>query len=223
MNMSKSQELHERIARERIQNRHHLSLCNEIYCHQNLHRRHAHLEQPNPSTMLKQDELQDFIQGSYRSVFDMCRVGRLRLPQKEKYLQKRTSVLTTSGYLDYHSALRIMNMRSSKGPCHGREHKLMYPLMPKHIPHLLGVSYQGCCWRNVNFVNPRLLVVYRMAMSGTHLLLGTNILALTWHQRILPTTSVANMELKGHREMPTWDYGMSKMSRGMVGPRHGTR
>ena len=102
LNMSKSHELCERIVRERLQNKHHLRLCNEIYLYQSWKRRHAHLEQPNESSMMSQEELNDFRQGSLQSTFDMCRVGKLRLPRKGDFLQKRTSVNTTSGYLDFH-------------------------------------------------------------------------------------------------------------------------
>ena len=102
LNMFKSQRLHDRIVYERIQNRNHLKLCNEMFLHQHQYRRHAHLKQPEDSTMLDQKELQEFAKGSFQSVFDMCRIGKLRLPQREKYLRKRTSVLTTSGYMDFH-------------------------------------------------------------------------------------------------------------------------
>ena len=62
----------------------------------------THLEQPDDSAMLDQKELHEFVNGSFRSVFDMCRIGKLRLPHRETYLRKRTNVLTTSGYMDYH-------------------------------------------------------------------------------------------------------------------------
>ena len=98
----KSHELCEKIVRERLHNKHHLRLCNEIYLHQSCKRRHAHLEQPSESSMMSQEELSDFREGSLQSTFDMCRVGKLRLPRKEDFLRKRTSVNTTSGYMDFH-------------------------------------------------------------------------------------------------------------------------
>ena len=98
----KSHELCEKIVRERLHNKHHLRLCNEIYLHQSCKRRHAHLEQPSESSMMSQEELNDFREGSLQSTFDMCRVGKLRLPRKEDFLRKRTSVNTTSGYMDFH-------------------------------------------------------------------------------------------------------------------------
>ena len=102
LNMSKSHELCSKIVRERLHNKHHLRLCNEVYLYQSCKRRHAHLEQPSESSMMSQEELSDFRGGSLQSTFDMCRVGKLRLPRKGDFLRKRTSVNTTSGYVDFH-------------------------------------------------------------------------------------------------------------------------
>ena len=102
LNMSKSHELCSKIVRERLHNKHHLRLCNEIYLYQSCKRRHAHLEQPSESSMMFQEELNNFREGSLQSTFDMCRVGKLRLPRKGDFLRKRTSVNTTSGYMDFH-------------------------------------------------------------------------------------------------------------------------
>ena len=66
LNMFKSQQLHDRIVYERIQNRNHLKLCNEIFLHQNQYRRHTHLEQPDDPAMLDQKELHEFVNGSFR-------------------------------------------------------------------------------------------------------------------------------------------------------------
>ena len=102
LNMSKSLELHDKIVRQRVENRHHLQLCNEIYLYQTSKRRHVHLEQPSESVMLEQPELADLKDGTLPSVFDMCKVGKLKMPQSQLYLQKRTKVNTSSGYLDHH-------------------------------------------------------------------------------------------------------------------------
>ena len=102
LNMSKSLELHDKIVRQRVENRHHLQLCNEIYLYQTSKRRHVHLEQPSESVMLEQPELADLKEGTLPSVFDMCKVGKLKMPQSQLYLQKRTKVNTSSGYLDHH-------------------------------------------------------------------------------------------------------------------------
>jgi hypothetical protein len=39
LNMSKSLELHDKIVRQRVENRHHLQLCNEIYLYHHLQRK----------------------------------------------------------------------------------------------------------------------------------------------------------------------------------------
>ena len=116
-----SHELYDKIVRQRIMNKHHLRLCNEIFLHQTIHRRHAHLEQPSESIMLDQPELSDFREGTLHSAFDMCRVGKLKMPSENAYLRKRTSVHTSCGYLGFHLNEKSfvqgnMNTTLPKGP-----------------------------------------------------------------------------------------------------------
>ena len=102
LNMSRSLQDHDRVVQRRRDNRGHLTLCNEIYRHQVSLKRHVHLEQPSESCMTSQPELQELVSGTFRSCFDMCRLGKLRLPHQQKYLRKGTKVHTSSGYVHYH-------------------------------------------------------------------------------------------------------------------------
>jgi hypothetical protein len=96
LNRSKSTETAHKIDEGRKQEKTHLRLCCDLFWHQVIHRRHFHLEQPQGSEALVQKELDDVVQGTYRTVFDMCEVGGLRIPQGNNFLRKRTIVLTTS-------------------------------------------------------------------------------------------------------------------------------
>ena len=102
LNMSQSLSMYDRIQEQRKHNKHHLQLCNDIYNHQVSHRRHVHLEQPSDSCMFGQPELKELMSGTYEAKFDMCEVGKLKLPHMEKFLRKRTSLRTTNGYLYHH-------------------------------------------------------------------------------------------------------------------------
>ena len=102
LNMSKGMKVFEKITQERRDNRGQLWLCNEIYRHQVSHKRHAHVEQPAESCMTQQVEMQELVLGTYEACFDMCRLGKLRLPHQERFLRKRTKVRTTSGYVYHH-------------------------------------------------------------------------------------------------------------------------
>ena len=102
LNMNQSLSMYDRIQEQRKHNKHHLHLCNDIYNHQVSHRRHVHLEQPSESCMFGQPELKELMSGTYEAKFDMCEVGKLKLPHVEKFLRKRTSLRTTNGYLYYH-------------------------------------------------------------------------------------------------------------------------
>ena len=90
-------------SRERERERVHLRLCCDLYWHQVVLGRHFHLEQPQGSEAVDQRELRDVVWGTYRTVFDMCGVGKLRVPPGNNFLRKRTVVLTTSK--EFHSLL----------------------------------------------------------------------------------------------------------------------
>ena len=73
-----------------------LSLCEELYWFEVSHGGHFHLEQPQGPEALVQKEISGIVLGTYRSVFDMCEVGKLKVPQGNNFLQKRSVVLTAS-------------------------------------------------------------------------------------------------------------------------------
>eukprot|EP00435_Cladocopium_sp_Y103_P035397 s1051_g9.t1 len=54
------------------------------------------MEQPRGSEMCTQSELSDVRLGTLVATFDMCHVGKLRLPASSEYLQKKTQLFTTS-------------------------------------------------------------------------------------------------------------------------------
>ena len=91
-NMGRSEKGFEQIYTERQSDLHTLELCNQIYLYQVAHGRHFHMEQPRGSEMIQQPQLQDTRMGTLPATFDMCQVGRLKLPLSEHFLQKRTQV-----------------------------------------------------------------------------------------------------------------------------------
>ena len=96
LNESRSIASYDRMEHRRQQQRRHLRFCNELYWYQVERGRHFHMEQPVGSRAFEQVEVQDVFQGTLRTVFDMCMVGRLKFPGTEKFAQKRTAVHTTS-------------------------------------------------------------------------------------------------------------------------------
>ena len=95
-NMGRSMTFLKKIIHEREHDKQHLVLCNDLYLHQMGEGKHFHLEQPKGSEMMDQRELDDARLGTLPAVFDMCRMGKLKLPNQEQFLQKRTTVYTTS-------------------------------------------------------------------------------------------------------------------------------
>ena len=95
-NMGRSLHTYDRIHNQREADRPHLILCNQLYFHQISESRHFHLEQPQGSEMIDQPELTEVRLGTLPATFDMCHVGKLKLPNAEKFLKKRTQVFTTS-------------------------------------------------------------------------------------------------------------------------------
>ena len=93
-NMNRGLRSAQKISEGREEEKPNLELCQEIYWYQVSQGRHFHMEQPQGSEMLEQKEVEDIAWGTYRTVFDMCEVGKLRLGNN--YLRKRTVVHTTS-------------------------------------------------------------------------------------------------------------------------------
>ena len=95
-NMGRSDTTKEKILNQRKHDLCHLKLCNDLYNHQVARGKHFHLEQPMGSEMTKQPQLSDAMTGTLPAFFDMCQAGKLKSPNKEKFLKKRTQVRTTS-------------------------------------------------------------------------------------------------------------------------------
>ena len=95
-NMGRSLTSFDTIQSQRCTDKVHLELCNQLYLYQMSKSRHFHLEQPLGSEMIKQPELVDVHMGTLPATFDMCQVGKLKLPRSNDYLRKRTQVFTTS-------------------------------------------------------------------------------------------------------------------------------
>ena len=110
-NMGRSQETQTSILQGRQNDEIHLDLCNQLYLHQVAMGRHFHLEQPRGSEMVLQPRLQETIMGTLPAFFDMCQAGRLKAPNVDKFLKKRTQVLTTSRIV--HAQLHNVNCQGT--------------------------------------------------------------------------------------------------------------
>ena len=106
-NMGRSLTTQQNILQGRQNDLVHLKLCNDLYLHQVAAGRHFHLEQPMGSEMIKQPQLDDVATGTLPAYFDMCQAGKLKAPNMETYLKKRTQVLTTSRHM--HRQLHAQN------------------------------------------------------------------------------------------------------------------
>ena len=115
-NRSKSSTTATKIDAGRKHERKNLSLCEELYWYQVSHGRHFHLEQPQGSEALVQKQIDGIVNGTYRTVFDMCEAGGLKVPQGSNYLRKRTVVLTTSKVC--HAALDSRYCTKQHQHCH---------------------------------------------------------------------------------------------------------
>ena len=96
--MSKSPELAQKIFQAREDDQVHLLLCDALFQFQ-LWRSpqcHAHLEQPQGSQMVYQEELAAILEHAWIAVCDMCRAGQLKHPVSGKLIKKGTQILTTS-------------------------------------------------------------------------------------------------------------------------------
>ena len=99
--MNKSQRLLTQITADRQSESVHLWLCDALFRLQ--HWRdgefHTHLEQPAGSDMVNQKELVFVITHALRVQCDMCTAGRLRHPNTDELLRKKTQIWTTSQIL----------------------------------------------------------------------------------------------------------------------------
>eukprot|EP00434_Breviolum_minutum_P025492 symbB.v1.2.022525.t1/scaffold1944.1/size145740/2 len=97
-NMCKSPELAKKIMQDRQEDCVHLLLCDALFQFQEWRHPecHAHLEQPDGSQMVYQEELQAVLDQAFRAKCDMCAAGQLKNPITGDALKKSTQVLTTS-------------------------------------------------------------------------------------------------------------------------------
>ena len=97
-NRHKSPELARRIMQDREADQVHLLLCDALFQFQTGRSLfcHAHLEQPDGSQMLYQEELAEVTGRSWIGRCDMCTAGRLRNPETQNLLKKGTQIVTTS-------------------------------------------------------------------------------------------------------------------------------
>ena len=80
LNMTRSDDLEKKILFMRILEKKHFTLCSDLYWYQVTKGNHFHLEQPLGSELKSQGEVADLMFGTLQATFDLCRVGRLKLP-----------------------------------------------------------------------------------------------------------------------------------------------
>ena len=97
----------------------HLSLCSEVYDYQVVNGRHFHMEQPQGSEVFEQKRLGNVVNGTLRAVFDMCEVGKLKVPEGNNFLRKRSIVRTTSRELHETLDSRYCSKRHNHQPIEG--------------------------------------------------------------------------------------------------------
>ena len=119
LNMCRSQGAHDRILQGRQAEQTHLSLRSEVYDYQVVNGRHFHMEQPQGSEVFEQKRLENVVNGTLRAVFDMCEVGKLKVPQGNNFLRKRSIVRTTSRELHETLDSRYCSKRHNHQPIEG--------------------------------------------------------------------------------------------------------
>ncbi len=117
-NLSKSPELAKRIMQDRRDDCVHLLLCDALFQFQQWRNPecHAHLEQPDGSLMVYQEELQAVLDQTYRAKCDMCVAGQLKNPITQEPLKKSTQVLTTSKQM----SIMLQHLRCTQEHQHGK-------------------------------------------------------------------------------------------------------
>ena len=113
-NMNRNPETAKRVMKARIDDQVHLLLCDALYQFQEWRKCHAHLEQPEGSQMLHQEELAGILDQTLCSKCDMCVAGQLTNPETGERIRKRTQVLTTSKTM----AERLDRLQCSKDHPH---------------------------------------------------------------------------------------------------------
>ena len=109
----------------------HLKLCTEVFWHQVSLVDIFTWNNPRGRRLLNKRSWVTLLIGTYRTVFDMCEAGQLKVPRGNNYLRKRTIVLTTSK--EFHSLLDARYCRK------GHEHR-----------PILGQAYINGRWQNLS-------------------------------------------------------------------------
>ena len=120
LNMCRSSSTRHKILSARAEQQTHLELCREVYEFQVMGGGHFHIEQPQGSEVFDQPVMEEIVLGTLKTVFDMCEVGKLRVPEGNNFLRKRTIVRTTSR--EFHESLdaRYCNRRHKHQPIEGK-------------------------------------------------------------------------------------------------------
>lgn len=120
LNLCRGENTRAKILSDRKVQRQYLELCNEVYNYQTRHGQHFYMEQPQGSEVFEQEEVADITRGTLCSVFDMCEVGKLRMPKGNNFLRKRSVVRTTSRELHESLDARYCNRRHKHQPIEGK-------------------------------------------------------------------------------------------------------
>jgi len=120
LNLCRSSTTCQKVLDDREEQRLHLKLCDEVYNYQVLNGNHFHMEQPQGSIAFDQPEMENVAKGTLKSVFDMCEVGKLKVPLGNNFLRKRTQVRTTSRELHNCLDARYCNQRHTHQPIEGK-------------------------------------------------------------------------------------------------------
>ena len=120
LNMCRSSSTRDKIMSARAEQQTHLELCNEVYEFQIAEGGHFHIEQPQGSEVFEQPVMGNIVMGTLRTVFDMCEVGKLKVPKGNNYLRKRSVVRTTSRELHESLDARYCNKRHNHQQIEGK-------------------------------------------------------------------------------------------------------
>ena len=118
--MCRSIAARDRILHGRKAEQTHLKLCDEVYEYQVVHGRHFHMEQPQGSEVFDQKIMEEIVRGTLRAEFDMCEVGRLKVPKGNNFLRKRSAAHTTSRELHEILDSRYCKQRHNHQPIEGK-------------------------------------------------------------------------------------------------------
>ena len=187
-NMGKDPRSCENIQQRRDADRPHLVLCNQLYLYQMSNSRHFHLEQPRGSEMIMQAELNDVRLGTLPSTFDMCQVGKLRLPGTNQFLQKRTQVFTSC---------RMVFETLHDQTCHGNHDHAHIKGQFKHLGKWRNISSYAQTY-TTHFARRVVEVLcWECRHPEVPLILGELVLGLDDHER--PEMAQESLQLKRRR------------------------